>query len=269
MGCGGSKAEGAFPKIERKPFKLTKVPDVDELFSSVEEPCNSVCDMSDALNDGNDSINTLRELSEFAEMLGDAAAIGDILKIVFNDLKKNKIVPTFEFSDGSVSLGWSSKPDGYLGKAIDAIATLIDACKSLLETAPGIAGQLAEVAKQAQEFPDKIKEMAEAAGLGGMDLVNAGRNLGNNVKQLVAFPVDITNLVQAVKDLMGTLQEVCGGGGGGGGGDSGAAEKAAPEEKEEEEEAEKEAEKEEEPAEQEPEKEEEPAEEANAEEANV
>ena len=46
MGCGGSKPEGSFPKIEK-----STEPDVDEFFSSVEEPCNSVCDMSDALNE--------------------------------------------------------------------------------------------------------------------------------------------------------------------------------------------------------------------------
>ena len=165
MGCcsSGEGGGGGLPKIERKPFKPTKVPDIDDFFQTVEDPANTVCDCSDALNDGSESINTLAELEELKEKLGEAGELKDMLRIIFEDLKKNKIKPSLDVADdfSSVELTWKSVPDGYLGKAVEAIQTLFEGIKTLFTSVPDLLVQLKEMAETAAGFKDKIQDLGE------------------------------------------------------------------------------------------------------------
>lgn len=217
MGCCASNqaAGGGLPKIERKPFKPTKVPDVDEFFQKVDEPANTICDCSDALSDGSDSINSLAELEELKDKLGEAGQLKEMLRIIFQDLKKNKIEPSFDVASdfSSIELTFEAVPDGYLGKAVEAIQTLFEGIKTLLAAGPDLIAQFKELGETAAGFKDNIQDMAKSAGLSGMDLVNCGRNLAANTKQLAGIPNDIKNLIEAAKELITTIKDVMGGGG--------------------------------------------------------
>jgi len=63
----GKKAGKSLRKLERKPFKTTNLPEIDDFFSKIQEPMDTVCDLSDAFSAINEAIIGLTEAQEFLE----------------------------------------------------------------------------------------------------------------------------------------------------------------------------------------------------------
>mmetsp|Transcript_23530 Transcript_23530/g.33206 ORF Transcript_23530/g.33206 Transcript_23530/m.33206 type:complete len:217 (-) Transcript_23530:367-1017(-) len=214
MGCIGSKNAGGFPKIVRKPFKDTNISEIDEYFSTLAAPLDTICDISEALSTADESINTLKELDEFKESLGGAGELKDILKQVFSDLKKDGWTLAVKLADDFTSFAIDinnsngGEPKGFIAKAIDALKSLIEAIQTLFEKIPEILTTIKEAIEKTKEWGlDKLKEMAANAGLSGLAVMKAAQAAAGNVKQLGGVPGDVAGLMSAVKDLTTTLKD--------------------------------------------------------------
>lgn len=221
MGCcgskeGGGKGKGGMPKLERKEFKKVEIEDVDGVFDSAQEACDNVTTASENIDNANGAIIALSELEELKDKLADKAGdIKEVIKVLFADLKKNKITPVLNLAEdfSSMSIDFEAKPDGYIGKAIDAVKTLIEALQSLFEAVPKTMEDVQALVEKAKEFadPEKAKSMVADAGITGMAALSAVRNMGANVKSLGGVPGEITALVTACKELLTTLKDAISG----------------------------------------------------------
>lgn len=211
MGACCSKGAGGFPKIERKEFKDTKIGEVDEYFKTLQTPLDTLCDISTAITTGNESLQSLCDIDEIKAQLTDAAAdVKEIIKVVIADIKKNDIKIELKLADdfSSIDIEWSDTPDGYIGKCIEAVMNLINAIKELFEKVPAILDEVKEAIMKIKEWtPDKLKEMAIGAGLGGKAIAMAAKNIGCNVKSLAGVPGDVAGLVDAIKELCTTIKD--------------------------------------------------------------
>ena len=133
------------------------------------------------------------------------------MKVVVDDLKANSVqitigvgadgMPTMEKSEVN-----SSNSD--LGTAAQALFTLYEAGKSVLETVPGLITDIVKIAETCKEFPEKAKGLAEEAGLGAMDTIKAVKNTAGNCQQAASIPTSAEALVTATKELFETLKSL-------------------------------------------------------------
>ena len=193
-------------------MKPTKIPTFDEVFTGLEEPANKLCDVAEAFDSANQSIYDLKNLKSFKKKLAkcgnDAKAI---MKVVVDDLKANSVqiaigvgedgMPTMEKIEVD-----SSNSD--LGTAAQALFTLYEAGKSVLETVPGLITDIVKIAETCKEFPEKAKGLAEEAGLGAMDAIKAVKNTAGNCQQATSIPGSAEALVTATKELFETLKSL-------------------------------------------------------------
>lgn len=209
----GKKVVKGLKKLERKDFKITKLSEIDDFFSKLQEPMDSLVAISDAVGAANEAILTLTEAEEFIAS-GVEKTVKGVLQFTRSEAKKAGNDFVLVVSETGVSLEPKSEPEGFVAKGFSAIKTLVDSIKEVLEKAPGLKGQIEEAAKASKDLPNKAKTDAQTAGLNPLDTAKALKSLGDNIKYLGGFPNDVITFIDNVKSLVDTLKDVFGGEGG-------------------------------------------------------
>jgi hypothetical protein len=206
----GKKAIKGLKKLERKDFKITKLPQIDDFFSKIQPPMDTLCTLSDAVAAVNDGINFLMESEEFI-----ASNVEKTTKGVFQFTRSEAKKAGTDFvlivvETGYVTLEPRGEPQGFVAKAWAEIKKLVDAIKDVIEQAPGLKDQIQDAATASKDLPNKVKSDAATAGLNPLDTAKAAKAVGDNCKYLGGFPNDVISFIENVKDLVKTLQEVFG-----------------------------------------------------------
>jgi len=208
----GGKAAKGYRKIERKPFKITKLNEIDDFFSKLQEPMDTLCDLSEALATINEGINLLMESKEIVENNVERTPRG-VFTFMKTDCKKSGNDFTLVVGENGIpSLEPRDEPQGFSAKIYVEVKKMCDAIKDIIENAPGLQGQVQDAAAASKDLPNKVKSDAATAGLNPLDTAKAAKHLADNIKYLTGFPNDVIELINNAKELATIIKDVFGGG---------------------------------------------------------
>jgi len=194
-------------KLERHPFKVVGIPAEDEFWSTLQAPLDTINELSDAMNDANESIIGLCEDEQFlAENV--EKNVKQIVLFMKKELKKAGHEIRIEFHDHIITVTCEANPEGIVGKILLALIKLVEAIKTIVEKVPELLKQIVELCKEVHELPNKIQASALSAGLNPLQLGKAVKNTGLNVKYAAGAPKDIKEFIENVHSLAKTLKEV-------------------------------------------------------------
>jgi len=213
---GNSKSKGAkkgkkiiseFKNVVRKPFKVTKLAEIDDFFSKIEAPMNTLCDLSEALGKITEAILTLCDAEEIAGKV--EKTVKAVLKFGKEEAKKsnNDFYLTVD-ENGLPSIASRSAPEGFLAKVFKAITDLVTGIRDVIEKAPALADEIKTAAESAQALPEKVPDAATSAGLNMLDQGKAVKACADNVKYLGGFPKDVLDFINSVKEFVNVLKEI-------------------------------------------------------------
>jgi len=208
----GGKAAKGIKKLERKPFKTTKLNEIDDFFSKLQEPMDTICDLSEGIASVNEGILLLTEAKEFAEQNIERTVRG-VLMFMREDAKKSGNDFSLVVGENGIpSLEPRQEPQGLSAKIYVEVKKMIEAIKGIIENAPGLKDQVQEAAVASKDLPEKAKSDAATAGLNPIETGKAVKFLADNIKYLGGFPNDIVELINNAKELAAILKDVFGGG---------------------------------------------------------
>lgn len=212
---GGKKAAGAIAKVERKEFKQLGVDEFDNTFKSIQDPLDTICDLTQNLNDANQSLLDLGKEAEFAGELaeGEEPDAKHMIKVLKRDMQKSGKQFTISFdADGAPSLEADAggEEEGHIAKTVAALCDLFKAVAEIMHNVPQLLEQMQAAVEQAESLKDNAKSSFEEAGLGAMEMVKAGKNLATNMKYAVGAPNDVKGLLDAVKGIVETINDAVG-----------------------------------------------------------
>lgn len=210
MGCGASSGNGN--KAQKLELQETKIAAFDEAFQKFEAPTNRLVEMQNNMDEADACINKLEEVEgTLGAQLKKAKTMKDKLRMIFDDLKANKVEFELEEAEGGgIKLVPKGNTEGsQIGQAVEAILGLVEAGVGIITGVPPIVVEMTELIQTVVDFPARAKDEAKNAGLSGMDAIKAVKNTTNNLLQIQSVP-DIANLcVSATKELFTTLKELC------------------------------------------------------------
>eukprot|EP01125_Pyxidicula_operculata_P022897 TRINITY_DN9667_c0_g1_i1.p1 TRINITY_DN9667_c0_g1~~TRINITY_DN9667_c0_g1_i1.p1 ORF type:complete len:234 (+),score=52.32 TRINITY_DN9667_c0_g1_i1:87-788(+) len=212
MGAKGSKDKAkkalkVLTFIKRKPFKTIGLPDMDQYFSDVQPPLDSICDMSDAIEQANDGLLMLCEVEELITA-GVERTVAGVMRFFFTEMKKSGKDFRIGINDeGNLDL-ICDEPEGVLGKIYKGVRDLVEAIKTLVETIPELIPQIETAVASTQDLPGKLQNAALQAGLTPTKLPGAVKKLAFNIKYLGGIPKDVKNFIKNIKDLVVTIKEI-------------------------------------------------------------
>jgi len=228
----GKKVAAAFKKLERKAFKTTNLPNIDDFFSKIQEPMDTLGSFSEAVGSANEALELLLTAEEIVGKC--EKTVKAVLKYALGEAKKDGT--DFKFTvgdDGSPSIETKEEPKGFVAKAYKAIKSLIDAIKEVIEKAPELVNQIKEAGESSKDLPENAKNDATSAGMNPFDAAKALKSVGDNIKYLGGFPNDVLEFINNCKDFVKMLKEVFSGEGEGEGEGKGEGEKKEKKEKKE------------------------------------
>jgi len=204
---GGSKVVKGFKKLERKPFKETKLPNIDDFFSKIQAPMDTLCDLSEAIASVNESINTLLETKEFLENKVEKSLKG-MISFMRIQAKKSGNDFTLTISDSGVpSLEPKSEPEGLVAKCFECVKKMIESIKEIIEKAPELKDNIQEAVEASKDLPDKAKNDATSSGMNPLESAKAIKNTADNLKYLGGFPNDVIEFINTVKEFVTTMKD--------------------------------------------------------------
>jgi len=208
-GKGAAKAKKGLKKLERKAFKTTELPEIDDFFTKIQTPMDTVCDLSETVSGANESILALMEADEVLKGL--ERTLKAILKFMKEDAKKSGNDFTLVIGDdGKPSLEPREEPKGVSAKIYVEVKKLIDAVKEVIERVPGLKDEITEAGTAAKDLPQKAQSDATSSGLNPLQTAKALKFVGDNIKYLGGFPNDVTEFLNNIKELTETLKDVFG-----------------------------------------------------------
>lgn len=203
------KAVELYRKLKRKPFKETKLPNIDDFFSKIQAPMDTICDLSDAIGEADEGILSLCDSEEELKNAKVQKNIRSVIKFMVKEGKKDEHDFRIVISESGVpSLECKKEPQGVLGKIFEGLKKLVDAIKEVIEKSPELISQLQEGAQACKEFPNKIQSDAATAGLNPIQTAKAAKDLSENIKYLAAFPNDVIEFIKNIKELVKILQDI-------------------------------------------------------------
>jgi len=204
---GGKKTVKGLKKLERKPFEITKLGEIDDFFSKLQAPMDTLCDLSDAVSSVNETIMALTEAQELV-----AANVEKTVKSVmrFMRIEAKKSGNDFTLvvtTEGYITVEPKSEPEGIVAKVFSALKQLVEAIKTVIEKAPGLKDEIQGAVEASKDLPNKAKSAATSAGLNPLETAKAVKATASNVKYLGGFPNDVIGFIENVKELVQTLKD--------------------------------------------------------------
>jgi len=205
---GAKKLIKGFKKMERKDFKHTDVHSFDQFFSKVQDPLDTICDLSGAVATAHDAIS-----ESFKESYIVSAGIHDgdmkaLFAFYFVEIKK---VDGGDFKvkltdNGAIKLKIKGKHAKHIVDFLEAVEKLASAVLEFVEKAPELVEQVQAFAEECADFPDKIQ--AEAPGMNPLKLPGAIKKTSDNVKYLGGVPAEFKEVFENIKAFLKLLKDI-------------------------------------------------------------
>jgi len=190
-------------------FKHIGIATEDEFWEALQAPLDTIHELNENLEKANEEILRLNEEAELIaeNMEKDHKHVMRFLKVQMK--KKEGRDMSVEVSEGYIVLTYKEKPEGILGKVLEAIIKLVEAIRHIVEEVPELIKQVEELAENVEDMPDKIQESVTSGAITNpIEIAKAVKNTAINVKLAAGAPKEIRELVEHVRELAKTLKEV-------------------------------------------------------------
>jgi len=205
----GKKVKDALKKLERKPFKVTKLPNTDDFFSKIQAPMDTLCDLSDAVADANEGICGLVESDEDLKKAKIERTVPGVCRYMLEEGRKSGNDFFLTIGDNGIpSVDCKEEPQGLVGKIFNAVKKLFEAIKTIITESPDLVGQVQDAVEASKDFPSNASNDATSSGLNPLETGVAVKNVGVNCKYLAGFPNDIAEFIKNMKELVETLKGI-------------------------------------------------------------
>ena len=189
------KSKGADDEVDRTPMETVGLADIDSLFTRVQDLRDILWNTSDALTEAQQGLNDALGLAE------DVAAT-DAMERLY-EIAGDAM--TVSMAGGKPTIKPTGAVPDEARRAIDAANKLVSASTKAATNLAQLPSKAQALVSEAKALPAKVPTMAKDAGLSLGEIGQATKAVKTNVKLTAQFPGELTDTIDAAKDLVSTV----------------------------------------------------------------